>query len=109
MLDLGRVGLIADVYVNGKSLGILWKPPYRVNIAPVARAGANHLEIEVANVWNNRLVGDSFRPEGLRYTNTNIVSPLSWRPPWKEAALIESGLMGPVTVRAAKRITVKLQ
>ncbi|RYG70622.1 hypothetical protein EON77_13730, partial [bacterium] len=28
-LDLGRVGVIAEVALNGKPLGILWKAPYR--------------------------------------------------------------------------------
>jgi hypothetical protein len=63
-----------------------------VEIGKAARAGANELEIEVANTWANRLTGDA---QGAgKYTNTNI----PWR---KEMALLASGLIGPVRVLAA--------
>ncbi len=37
-LDLGRVQVMAEVKLNGKDLGILWKPPYRVDITGGRRA-----------------------------------------------------------------------
>ena len=46
---LGRVHFVAEVYLNGKSLGILWKPPFRVDITHAAKPGKNKLVIEVAN------------------------------------------------------------
>ena len=109
LLDLGKVGLIADAFLNGNPLGILWKPPYCLDITDAVVRGTNHLEIEVANVWNNRIVGDASRPEGLRYTNTNITGPLSNRLAWKDAELIESGLLGPVRILAGKKQVVKLK
>ncbi len=57
-LDLGTVHVIAQVRLNGKDLGILWKPPYRADITELVRPGANHVEIEVTNLWPNRLIGD---------------------------------------------------
>jgi len=107
VLDLGVVKEVAEVYVNGENLGILWKPPYRVDITAAARAGENTLTMEVANTWNNRLVGDGKLPEPQRFTKTNITGP-NWqtRVPWKDSPLHESGLIGPVRIEFAKKITV---
>jgi hypothetical protein len=62
-LDLGRVEVMARVKLNGKDLGVLWKPPYRVDVTGVLKDGANELEIEVANLWINRQIGDEQLPE----------------------------------------------
>ncbi len=62
-LDLGRVEVIARVKLNGKDLGILWKPPYRVEITSAAKPGDNELEIQVTNLWINRMIGDEHLPE----------------------------------------------
>lgn len=66
-LDLGRVEVIADVKVNGKSAGNVWKPPYRLDITSLIRKGGNDLEIEVANLWPNRLIGDEQQPPEYEY------------------------------------------
>jgi hypothetical protein len=52
------VGDIAEVSVNGKTAGILWKPPYRMDVTDLLKPGANQLEIKVTNEWNNRIAGD---------------------------------------------------
>jgi alpha-L-rhamnosidase len=57
-LDLGQVGDLAEVWVNGKLMGTAWKPPYRVDIASAAVPGANRIEIKAVNLWVNRLIGD---------------------------------------------------
>ena len=90
-LDLGVVKNIADVTLNGKHLGIVWTAPWRVDISQALKPGENMLEIEVINVWNNRLVGDAGLPADKRVTNTNIV----YKP---NAPLTASGLLGPVTI-----------
>lgn len=90
-LDLGVVKNIAEVRLNGKSLGIIWTAPWRVEITSAVKAGNNLLEIEVVNLWPNRLIGDAALPADKRLTNTNI--------PFKsDAPLLSSGLLGPVTI-----------
>jgi len=91
-LDLGEVREIAEVWLNGKPLGILWKKPFTVKLDG-ARAGVNELEVEVVNLWPNRLIGDQLLPVEKRFTRTNITKFTATSP------LMPSGLLGPVSVR----------
>jgi hypothetical protein len=68
-LDLGRVEVIAEVYVNGKRTGNVWKPPYRIDISEFVHEGENHLEVQVANLWPNRMIGDEEFPDEYEYGN----------------------------------------
>jgi len=91
MLDLGRVADLAEVRVNGKSVGTVWKAPYRLDIASALRPGRNSIEIKVANRWINRLIGDA-QPGATKITYTSL-------PTYKQdAPLPQSGLIGPVTL-----------
>ena len=90
-LDLGRVKSFAQVKVNGKDLGILWTPPFRVEITG-ACTPANALEVLVVNRWPNRMIGDQLLPPEKRYTSS------TWSPFKKDSPLVESGLLGPVEV-----------
>ncbi len=89
-LELGEVHELAEVELNGKHLGVLWKPPFRVDITEAARPGANKLTVRVTNFWPNRIIGDQFRPPERRVTRTNI------RQLVRETPLMSSGLLGPV-------------
>jgi hypothetical protein len=89
-LDLGDVKNIAEVSVNGKALGILWKPPFRMEVTSALKAGANTLEIKVVNLWVNRLVGDQQPNVTKKYTYT---AQQFYR---AESPLLPSGLLGPV-------------
>ncbi|MEI6804821.1 MAG: glycosylhydrolase-like jelly roll fold domain-containing protein, partial [Burkholderiales bacterium] len=120
-LDLGRVAVMAEVILNGRNLGIAWKQPYRLDVTEALKAGENELEIKVVNLWVNRLIGDEQLPEdsnrdGLgdalrdwpqwllegkpsptgRYTFT---THRLWK---KNDPLVESGLLGPVTLLKAE-------
>lgn len=96
-LDLGKVKDvgIARVRLNGHDLGIVWCPPFRVDVTQAVKPKGNALEIEVVNSWRNRLIGDRTMPAERRLTKTNIRIMKGWK-------LRESGLLGPVTVQAAR-------
>jgi len=61
-IDLGKVRDIAEVKVNGKSAGLTWAPPYRLDVTAALKPGANKLEIAVTNEWTNRQIGDRLLP-----------------------------------------------
>ncbi len=91
-LDLGVVKNIAELKLNGKTLGVLWTSPWRIEITKALKQKDNRLEIEVINLWPNRLIGDAALPQAQRVTNTNI----SFK---KDAPLLPSGLLGPVVIK----------
>jgi hypothetical protein len=91
-LDLGDVKNIAEVSVNGKPLGILWKAPFRVDATGELKPGQNTLQIKVTNLWVNRLVGDQQPDVTTKYTYT---SQQFYR---ANSPLLPSGLLGPVQV-----------
>jgi len=114
VLDLGQVEVMARVRLNGKELGSLWRPPYSVDVTEAISAGENRLEIQVVNLWINRLIGDAALPEDAERDEkgtlkrwpdwllqgnssptgrfTFVTSPL-WT---AKDALVPSGLIGPV-------------
>lgn len=122
-LNLGDVQVIAEVNLNGQDLGILWKPPFRVDVTKLARPGVNDLEVRVTNLWPNRLIGDEQFPDDCssdgKWTSGGIPSWPQWllqgqpRPEprrltlaalkhWtKDDRLLPSGLLGPVTIVTA--------
>jgi hypothetical protein len=90
LVDLGKVGDLAEVILNGQSVGTVWHPPYRLDVSSAAlRRGRNQLEIRVADLWVNRLIGDA-QPEAKKVTWTPM---RTYRP---DAPLRPSGLIGPV-------------
>jgi hypothetical protein len=110
-LDLGDVREIARVRLNGKDLGVVWTSPWRVEITAVVRPRGNRLEIEVANLWPNRLIGDERLPDdGVREGRwpdwlLNGTPRTSGRFTFttnrfykKDDPLLPSGLLGPVSV-----------
>jgi hypothetical protein len=99
-LDLGAVKNLAAVSLNGKSLGILWKEPFRVDITDAANAGANKLVVRVTNLWPNRMIGDQKLPEAQRITWASV------QPYKADSPLLPSGLLGPVRVVPAQTLAV---
>ena len=93
VLDLGTVKEMAELSINGKPVGgILWKPPFQADVTGLLKAGSNHVEIKVTNLWPNRIIGDQQPSVQKKYTWTD------YRPYTKDSPLLESGLIGPVTV-----------
>ncbi len=120
-LNLGRVEVMAQVRLNGKDCGIVWKPPYRVPITDAVRPGQNHLEIAVVNLWINRLIGDEQLPVDSTWKDFETLA--QW-PAWfqggqprpsgrytfttckhyqADTPLAESGLLGPVHLEKSRR------
>lgn len=124
-LNLGKVEVIAEVKLNGRDCGILWKPPFQSDITAAARPGENDLEIKVVNLWPNRLIGDEQLPADCKWEGpSDLDSHLAEWPRWllegkpsptgrltfatwkhwsKNSPLLESGLLGPVSVQVAEQ------
>ncbi len=102
VLQLGSVGALARVRLNGRDFGIVWTAPWQVELTGALRAGKNELEIEVTNAWANRLVGDAGLPSEQRITKSNMQFEKGKRTLQayqgfaSEDALQPSGLTGPV-------------
>ena len=95
-LDLGRVKNLATVRLNGKDLGPVWTAPWRVELTAAVQPTGNQLEIDVVNLWPNRLIGDAALPPAERFTVTNATAFT------KDSPLLPSGLLGPVRILADK-------
>jgi hypothetical protein len=129
-LDLGEVGVMAEVRVNGVDRGVVWQRPFVVEVGKDLRSGANTVEINVTNVWINRLIGDEQHPQdsdyhekdmgwyvnrglkswpewmvsGTRRPSAERVTFTTWKHWNKQDALQPSGLIGPVTIRFTKTV-----
>ena len=110
-MDLGKVKNMARVQLNGRDLGVVWTTPWSVDITDVVKSKGNRLEIEVVNLWPNRLIGDEQLPDdGIRRGQwpdwlKNGTPRTSGRYTFtthrhftKDSPLLESGLLGPVTI-----------
>ncbi len=142
-VDIGRVEVIASAELNGKDLGILWKPPFRAEITGSVKPGKNTLKIAVTNLWPNRMIGDEQYPSDAEYDSRKILG-MWWREPrfgaqywslkaipdwvvqgtsrleprrvtfgthkfWKKTdPLLDSGLLGPVTIRPAVKKSIRI-
>ncbi len=91
-IDLGSVKNLAEVIINGKSLGIVWKTPFRLNMTEALKQGENTLEIKVTDLWVNRLIGD--QQPGISKKITYTTMPF-YR---ADSPLLPSGLLGPVKI-----------
>ena len=128
-LELGDVRVIAEVKVNGRVAGTLWKPPFRVDVTDLVHAGANELEIAVTNLWVNRLIGDEQLPEDREWTKVprrggwalkaypewfqrgerspvGRVTFATWKHYEKSSPLLPSGLLGPVSLRMEAAVPI---
>ena len=134
-LELGQIEVIGEVALNGKPLGIVWRPPYRVDVTDALVVGENRLEVRVANLWANRQIGDEAYPPLMDWddkafaasgrndypTNAELPDWVWGKAPmpktervtfqtfrlWKnDDPLLPSGLLGPVTLRTMRQVSV---
>ena len=132
-LDLGDVAVIAEVRLNGKNLGVLWHKPFKKEISEALQSGTNKLEIDITNLWINRLIGDEQYPADCKYNEADMywyinraltawpewltsgkerpvkerVTFTTWKHWNKDDKLQPSGLIGPVTLRCAKLVPLQ--
>jgi len=117
-LDLGRIKNVAEVRLNGRNMGIVWCAPWRLAIGSALKTAGNQLEIDVVNLWANRMIGDEQLPDDCQWSGGLLQRWPDWflnhKPrtsgrftfaaykAWsKDSPLFESGLLGPVTLQAA--------
>lgn len=136
-LDLGEVEVMAQVFINGVDLGVLWTRPYIADITDFVQEGKNELEIRVTNQWVNRLIGDEQLPEENPYSSDGGINGLpalsrgaiKKLPDWyieglekpeggrttfttwdhfrEDSPLLQAGLIGPVKIRCGLAKVVK--
>lgn len=125
-INLGEVKNFATVTLNGHQIAILWKPPFTLEVTKFLRKGSNHLEVKVTNLWPNRIIGDEQLPPDVEWNGDHLKRWPDWllsgkpRPKtgritfetWhfydKDSALLDSGMLGPVTLQAAQRLVLRL-
>jgi hypothetical protein len=91
-IDLGSVMNLAEVIINGKSLGVAWHAPFQIEVTGVLEPGKNQIEVKVTNAWVNRMIGDQQPDAATKYTFT-VVKPYK-----VDSPLLPSGLLGPVRI-----------
>ncbi|MDN5288111.1 MAG: glycoside hydrolase family 2 [Mucilaginibacter sp.] len=102
ILDLGNVLEMAFVKVNGHTMRLGWAAPFQFDITKYVKPGNNQLEVEVTNLWPNRLIGDGKLPAAKRLTKTNIVK---FDGPNADDFLRKSGLLGPVKLMFVQQVS----
>lgn len=95
-LDLGTINNVAEVRLNGVKLGVLWCAPWRVEITGAVKPRENVLEVDVINLWANRVIGDLNLPAEKRFTKTHDSFRFDFLK--GKTPLIKSGLLGPVKI-----------
>ncbi len=100
-LDLGKVGKVARVYLNGQEIGTSVFPPHKFSVHGLLRKGENFVSVDVTNTWLNQLIGEASKPLAEQRTQSNLGSSDGKRE-WSGYAPQPSGLLGPVTIRVRK-------
>ena len=130
-LDLGEVAVIARVTLNDTDLGVVWHKPFRLEVSHALRQGSNKLEVDVTNLWINRLIGDEQHPEDVEWVDggdsmsgsflknwpewvlsgqprpvPERVTFTTWKHYQADDLLVPSGLIGPVTLNGARMVRI---
>ena len=124
VLDLGDLRHLAEVELNGKDLGVLWKPPFRLDVTDLLKTGDNTLQVKVTNLWPNRLIGDEQLPGDREWKGKELkdwpqwflegkTSPTgrltftTWHHWAKDDQPLLSGLFGPVQIRTVQQVALR--
>jgi hypothetical protein len=125
ILDLGDVRELCRVRLNGVPVATMYSSPYRVDITNFVRVGKNSLEVDVTNLWVNRLIGDEQFPDDMGWRGATLThwptwflkgekrpesgrkTFTTWRHNFKDTQLMPSGLLGPVVLRTVRVLPMK--
>jgi hypothetical protein len=103
-LDLGKVGEVARIFLNGVEVGVSLFPPHQLVLENILREGENNMVFEVANTWLNQYLYDIQQPLSLQRLRTNVDKEDFI----KNGALpLASGLMGPVQLVSTTKVQIK--
>lgn len=124
-LDLGKVKNFATVKVNGIQYPAMWKEPFVLDVTKALKKGKNRVEIKITNLWPNRMIGDEQLPPDVEWNGVTLkgwpdwlvkgeprpktgrYTFVTWKYWYKDSKLLESGLIGPVLLKTAKRIVIR--
>ncbi|HEU4347654.1 MAG TPA: glycosyl hydrolase [Actinoplanes sp.] len=96
VLECADIGDIARVRINGSDCGVVWTPPFRLEVGDALRPGRNTVEVAVANAWLNRLIAEAAAPTGELFgPAAQVYAP--------DAPVRTAGLSGPVSVQLFRR------
>ena len=85
----------AEVYVNGKLSGVVWHPPYRLDVTDQLHAGANEVRIVVGNTAINTMAGQPQPDNRLLWDRYGMLFvPQDMR----DLHPLPSGILGPITL-----------
>ncbi|MGA8741419.1 MAG: glycosyl hydrolase [Terracidiphilus sp.] len=91
----GPIREAAQVYVNGKLAGVVWRPPFRLDVTPYLREGENSLRIVVGNTAINTIAGQSLPDYRLLW---QCYGKLFTPQDMENLHPLPSGILGPVTL-----------
>lgn len=108
ILNLGKVCDSARVKLNGQDVGALWCAPFQISVGKFLRPGRNTLEIEATNLAANRVRDLDRRKVNWKYFYDANVASLRQRGVLNASnwPLLDSGLLGPVTLVPVKRLSL---
>ncbi len=104
LLDLGRVGEVATIYLNGSEIATKVFAPFSFDVSGHVRPGENYLVIDVANTWSNQLIGELDTPFHEQRTRSNVGARDGFDRPWRAYHARPSGLMGPVQISIRQKV-----
>jgi hypothetical protein len=112
LLDVGKVGQIAEVIINGKNAGVVWMRGQNPEISKLVKAGENNMEVLVTNTLINR-VSAMTEPNPIPaelvpvYGSTPTQTPGSLPREFGFQPLPASGLLGPVMIIPVKKVRIE--
>lgn len=92
---------VAELFVNGQRAGVVWRPPYRIDVTPFLRTGDNSLRVVVANTAINEMAGRALPDYRLLWDRYGM---RFFPQDMQKVKPVPSGLLGPITLVEMRRV-----